>query len=502
MSYYKSLFQIKPIKLSMIEAGYSDKKALARTIGALDLTSLGIGAIIGTGVFVLTGIAAADFAGPAVIISFVIAGIAAILAALCYAELASSIPVAGGAYTYTYSSMGEIMGWLVGWNLIMAYLVSGAAVAVGWSGYFSDMLKSLGVHLPFAFTSSPGEGGLINLPAITIIILVTVLAIRGTKKSARTTRYIVFIKLAVLVLFIAVGIFKVNTANWVPFTPFGFSGIMAGAAIVFFAYIGFDAVATAAEEAKNPKRDLPLSIIGSVTISTALYILVAAVLTGMLTYSSLGTPSPMSSALLSVGVRWASAFISVGAIAGLTSVLIVLVFAQSRVFFAMSRDGLLPPIFAVLHKKYKTPYLNTSIIGIVMCLIAAFFPVGIIAALANIGTLLALSLVSLGLIILRKTNPDLERPFKVPWVPYLPGIAIVFCLYLMVNLPAVTWSKLIVWLTIGIIVYFSYGFKHSVLRNDEAERAEVVLDNLVPPAARKENEKKKPFRFRLGRMPQ
>lgn len=500
MPSYKSIFKSKPISLSMKEADSSGKKALSRTMGAMDLTALGIGAIIGTGVFVLTGIASAYFAGPAVIISFVLAGIAATLAALCYAELASSIPVAGGAYTYTYSTMGEIMGWLVGWTLILAYLVSGAAVAVGWSGYLSDMLRSMGLSVPGSITLSPGEGGVINLPAILIIMLVTALAIRGTKNSAKATQYIVLIKLTVLVMFVLVGIFKVNPVNWVPFTPFGVSGIMAGAAIVFFAYIGFDAVATAAEEVKNPKRDLPIGIIGSVAISTVLYILVAAVLTGMLTYSSLGTPSPMSTAMLAVGIRWASAFISVGAIAGLTSVLIVLVYAQSRVFFAMSRDGLLPPFFAILHERFQTPYINTLIIGGMMALIAALFPIGIIAALANIGTLLALSLVSLGLIILRRTHPDLERPFRVPWVPYLPGLAIVACVYLMINLPPVTWGKLIVWLWMGVMVYFSYGFKHSVLRNDEVQRDEIVLDNLVSPRAMKENEKKKPFRFRLGRV--
>ena len=498
-SSYKSIFKAKPISVSMKEADCTGKKALSRTMGALDLTSLGIGAIIGTGVFVLTGIAAAYFAGPAVIVSFVLAGIAAVLAALCYAELASSVPVAGGAYTYTYSSMGEIVGWLVGWTLILAYLVSGAAVAVGWSGYLSDMIRSAGVALPTSITLSPGEGGFVNLPAIFIILLVTALAVRGTKKSAKATKYIVIIKLTVLIVFIVVGATKLNPENWVPFMPFGFSGIMAGAAIVFFAYIGFDAVATAAEEVKNPKRDLPIGIISSVAISTFLYILVAAVLTGMLSYSFLGTPSPMSTAMLTVGIRWASALIAVGAIAGLTSVLIVLVYAQSRVFFAMSRDGLLPPFFAIIHERYQTPYINTLIIGGMMCLIAAFFPVGMIAALANIGTLLALALVSLGLIILRRTHPHLERPFKVPWVPYLPGMAIAACVYLMVNLPAVTWGKLFVWLFIGVVVYFSYGFRHSVLRNDDVHRADVVLDNLVPHQARTENERKRPFRFRLGR---
>jgi APA family basic amino acid/polyamine antiporter len=357
----------------MKEAGPSTNKALVRTLGAMDLTALGVGAIIGTGIFVLTGVAAANFAGPAVIVSFIISGLAAGLAALCYAELASAVPVAGSAYTYTYASLGEIVAWLVGWNLILEYLVAAAAVAVGWSGYFSDMLKSIGVSVPAALTVSPFEGGFINLPAILITLLITWVAVRGTKESAKATKYIVLIKLSVILLFIVVGFLRVNPANWTPFAPYGFSGIMAGAAIVFFAYIGFDAVATAAEEVKNPKRDLPKGVIGSLVVSTVLYILVAAVLTGMLKYTHLNTPSPMSSALLAVGIRWASAFLSVGALAGLTSVLIAVIFAQSRIFLAMSRDGLLPPFFAIIHQKYKTPYINTLLVGLTVCLIAAFF---------------------------------------------------------------------------------------------------------------------------------
>ncbi|NLI92308.1 MAG: amino acid permease [Peptococcaceae bacterium] len=496
---WKSLLRTKPIELSMKEAESTGKKALSRTLGAIDLTALGVGAIIGTGIFVLTGVAAANFAGPAIIISFIISGLAAGLAALCYAELASTVPVAGSAYTYTYSSLGEIVAWLVGWNLILEYLVAAAAVAVGWSGYFSDMLKSVGVPVPAALTLSPWEGGYINLPAVIITLLITWVAIRGTRESAKATKFIVFIKLSVILLFIAVGVFRVSPANWVPFAPFGFSGIMAGAAIVFFAYIGFDAVATAAEEVKDPKRDLPRGIIASLSISTVLYILVAAILTGMMKYTYLNTPSPISSALLAAGIRWASAFLSVGALAGLTSVLIAVIFAQSRVFFAMARDGLLPPVFAMIHQKYKTPFINTLMVGAAVCLIAAFFPVKIIAEMANIGTLSALAVVSLGVIILRRTRPELDRPFKVPWVPFLPGIAVFSCLYLMFNLPVATWIRLIIWVGIGIGVYFLYGFNHSILRNPEITRDDMVLNNLVTPNARKDQEKKKPFRFRLGR---
>ncbi|RNC28602.1 MAG: putative amino acid permease YhdG [Candidatus Dichloromethanomonas elyunquensis] len=484
---WKSALRTKPIELSMKEAETSGKKNLARTLGALDLTALGVGAIIGTGIFVLTGVAAANFAGPAVIISFIISGLAAGLAALCYAELASSVPAAGSAYTYTYSSLGEIIAWLVGWNLVLEYLVAAAAVAVGWSGYFSDMLKSVGTPAPAALTLSPWEGGFINLPAVLITLLITWIAIRGTRESAKATKFIVLIKLSVILLFIAVGLFQVKSANWVPFAPFGFTGIMAGAAIVFFAYIGFDAVAAAAEEVKDPKKDLPRGIIASLSISTVLYILVAAILTGMLKYTHLNTPSPISSALLAAGIRWASAFISVGALAGLTSVLIAVIFAQSRVFFAMARDGLLPPLFAAIHPKYKTPYVNTLMVGAAVCLIAAFFPVKIIAEMANIGTLSALAVVSLGVIILRRTRPDLERPFKVPFVPILPGLAMISCLYLMLNLPAATWIRLIIWITIGLAVYFFYGFNHS------------IMDKLVTPNAQMEKEKKKPFRFRLGK---
>jgi APA family basic amino acid/polyamine antiporter len=485
----QTLLRTKPVELSLQEAQTANPKGLARTLGTVDLTALGVGAIIGTGIFVLTGVAAANFAGPAVIISFVVSGLAAGLAALCYAELAASVPVAGSAYTYTYSSLGEFVAWLVGWNLILEYLVSAAAVAVGWSGYFCDMLKSVGVPVSPYLTLSPWDGGWFNLPAIIITLLITWIVLRGSRESAQATKFIVLIKLAVVVLFILVGMFHIDTANWKPFAPFGFSGIMAGAAIVFFAYIGFDAVATAAEEVKDPKRSLPRGIIASLGISTVLYILVAGILTGMLKYTYLNSPSPISSALLAVGIRWASAFISVGALAGLTSVLIAVIFAQSRIFFAMARDGLLPPVFATVHRKYKTPHVNILLIGTAICLIAAFFPVRIIAEMANIGTLSALAVVSLGVIILRKTKPQLERPFKVPWVPVIPAAAVIACLYLMLNLPAATWIRLVIWLTAGIVVYFLYGVDHSILRSPENR-----LTNFG------QAKKEKPFRFRWGRI--
>lgn len=488
---WQTVLRKKPVGTSMDEAKDEDKRALSRSMGAVDLTALGVGAIIGTGIFVLTGVAAANFAGPAVVVSFIVSGIAAGLAALCYAELSAMVPVAGSAYAYTYASLGEIIAWLVGWNLILEYLVAAGAVAVGWSSYFIDLLKSIGVGIPSSITLSPFEGGIINIPAIVITLIVTWIAVRGTKDSAEATKFIVGIKLLVILLFIVVGLFRVNTSNWVPFAPFGFMGIMQGAAIVFFAYIGFDAVATAAEEVRDPKRDLPKGIVGSLLISTTLYILVAGILTGMLSYTRLNTPSPITSALLAVGVRWATSFISVGALAGLTSVLIAVIFAQSRVFFAMSRDGLLPPVFAVIHKKYRTPYVDTLIVGVAVSLIGAFFPVGIIAEMANIGTLSALTVVSIGVIVLRRTQPDMERPFKVPWVPYLPILSVIFCLYLMANLPLATWIRFVVWIVIGIVIYYTYGINHSVLATPVETRDKTVLDNLVPFRVRKKKLKPK-----------
>lgn len=489
--HWRTVMRKKPVGLSIDEAKDEGKKALSRSMGAIDLTALGVGAIIGTGIFVLTGVAAANYAGPSVVISFIISGIAAGLAALCYAELSAMVPVAGSAYTYTYASLGEIVAWLVGWNLVLEYMVAAGAVAVGWSSYFTDLLKSFGIEVPRSITLSPFEGGYINLPAVAVTLIVTWIAVRGTRDSAKATKVIVGIKLLVIVLFIAIGLFRVNRANWVPFAPFGISGIMHGAAIVFFAYIGFDAVATAAEEVKNPKRDLPKGIIGSLLISTTLYILVAGILTGMIHYTRLNTPSPITSALLAAGIRWAASFISVGALAGLTSVLIAVIFAQSRVFFAMARDGLLPSAFAAIHKKYRTPYIDTIIVGIAVSLIGAFFPVAIIAEMANIGTLSALAVVSVGVIVLRKTQPQMERPFKVPWVPYLPALSVLFCLYLMVNLPLATWLRFVVWLFIGTVIYYTYGIKNSTLATPLEKREKTVLENLVSFKARKRKLKPK-----------
>lgn len=439
--------------------GEGERHHLTRSFGTIELTALGVGAIIGTGIFVLTGVAAARYAGPAIIISFVISGFVAALAALSYAELSAAIPTAGSAYAYTFASMGEFAAWLIGWSLVLEYLLAAVAVAIGWSAYFTDLLQGLNINLPRALTASPFSGGIMNLPAVLITIIIAGIAYRGSKDSAVTAKIVVGIKVAVVLLFIAVGVSKVNSAHWVPFMPYGFHGIINGASIVFFAYLGFDAVSTAAEEVRSPQKDLPRGIMGSLCISSILYILVAGVLTGIVSYTRLDTPSPLTTALLDAGVRWISLFISIGAIAGLTSVLLALIFAQSRIWMSMSRDGLLPQFFSKIHLKYKTPYLNTFLVGLFVCIISALFPIEIIAEMVNIGTLAALSATSASVIILRKTRPDLNRPFRLPFSPALPAASIAFCIYLMFNLPVKTWICFAVWMTIGVSVYVLYGFR-------------------------------------------
>jgi basic amino acid/polyamine antiporter, APA family len=436
---------------------------LKRALGALDLTALGIGAIVGAGIFVLTGVAAAKYAGPGIVVSFIVAGFACAMAALCYAEFAAMIPVAGSAYSYSYATMGELVGWIIGWDLVLEYAVGAAAVAVGWSGYLRVILEGLGLHLPDALTHAPGSapGAIVDLPALLIVLLVSAVLYIGISESARFNSLIVGIKLIVIGIVIVVGAFYIRPANWSPFAPMGWSGIMKGGAVIFFAYIGFDAVSTAAEEVVNPKRDLPLGILGSLAICTVLYILVAAVLTGMVPAAQIDLNAPLASAFVIRGLSAVSGIVSLGAVAGLTSVLLVLLLGQSRIFYAMSRDGLLPAAFSRVHPRFRTPYVPTTLTGVAVGLAAALLPIQEIAELTNIGTLFAFVLVCLGVWILRNLEPEMRRPFRTPLVPIVPILGVLFCTYLMASLPIVTWIRFVVWLAIGLVIYFSYGRFHS-----------------------------------------
>ena len=452
---------------------------LKRSLNLLDILFIGIGAIIGAGIFVLAGVAAALHAGPAVIASFVVAGVACGFAALCYAEFASMIPVSGSAYTYSYSTLGELVAWIIGWDLILEYAVGAIAVSIGWSGYLVELLGAAGMHLPTAISGSPlaVPGAIINLPAMFIVLLLTGLLVLGTKESAGINTALVAVKIIVIIIVIAVGFSFVNPKNYDPFMPFGIGGIFGGAAIVFFAYIGFDAASTTAEEAKNPQRDLPIGIIGALVISTALYIMAAVVLTGMVPYTELNQSAPFAYAFTKYHVTWATAVVSAGAIAGITSVLLVSLLAQPRIFFSLSRDGLLPKGIAKVHPRFKTPYKATLITGIAVAIFAGFLPIGVAAELTNIGTLFAFFLVSVGIIILRKKRPDLHRPFKVPLVPWLPAAGAIMCLLLMFSLPALTWYRFIGWLGFGLLIYANYGYHRSrILKKRQEEAAQEVVE--------------------------
>lgn len=445
---------------------------LKRCLSAWDLAFLGIGAIIGTGIFVLTGIAAATQSGPAIIISFVIAGLACAFAALSYAELSSAIGGCGSAYGYSYAAFGEIFAFIIGWDLILEYGLTVAAVANGWSGYFNDALTAMGYPLPDILTKAPKLGGFINLPAFAIVIGLMVLLIIGVKQSTKANNAMVFVKLITISIFIAIALFNIHPENWHPFMPFGWfqtlpdgktTGILAGSSMVFFAYIGFDAVSTAAEEAKDPKRDLPFGIISSLAFCTIIYILVAGLLTGVVNYRDLNVSSPVAHALSLLGYSWASALISTGVIAGLTTVMLVLYYGLTRIIYAMSRDGLLSPFFAVVHPKTQTPVRTIVLCGIIISLIAGFIPLGELAELVNIGTLAAFVLVCFGVIVLRITKPDMPRPFSTPFSPLFPALGMLSCGALMIFLPAITWLRFVVWLVIGLIVYFSYSINNSNL---------------------------------------
>lgn len=453
----RDLFRIKPLVLAHQET------SLRRSLGAFDLILLGIGAIIGAGVFVITGIAAATKGGPAITISYVVAGIASLFAALAYAELASSIGGCGSAYAYAYAGFGEFIAWLIGWNLILEYAMSVATVAIGWSGYVNNLLQTLNIHIPDALQKNPFEGGVINFLAFGIVILLSILLSIGTKQSARFNACIVFIKLATVAMFIIVASQHVNPANWSNFAPFGWTGIMQGAALVFFAYIGFDALSTAAEETVNPQRNLPIGIIGSLIICTFIYIIVSALLTGIVPYDTLNVQSPVSDALLRLGFPIAAGIIAAGAIAGLTTVMLVMYYGFTRVCFAISRDGLLPKFFSNINHRTHTPISLIMLSGIVIALIAGFTPIDRVAELVNIGTLTAFAFVCGGIVILRWTKPEMHRPFKTPWSPVLPILGVLTCLYLMLNLPSITWWRFVIWTIIGIIIYFTYSRQKSLL---------------------------------------
>ncbi len=463
----KSLFRTKSVEQILADSDHPDH-CLKKTLTAWDLTMLGIGAIIGTGIFVLIGTAIVGDAhrpgaGPGIILSFVLSGITCALAALCYAEFSTMIPAAGSAYTYSYATLGEFLAWLTGWNLILEYGVACVVVAIGWSGYFNNILKTIGIELPLWATRGPYAGGVANFPAAIIVLLVTIILVIGVKESAQATGLIVAVKLAAILLFLAVGYSSVEPANWSPFMPYGFEGVGAAAAIVFFAYIGFDAVSTTAEEARNPQRDLPIGIIASLAVCTVLYVAVAAVLTGMVPYTKIDIHAPVAEAMRMAGFKWGAAIVAAGALAGITSVLVVMMIGQIRVFFAMSRDRLLGPWLAKVHPRFGTPHRATILTGIAISIMAALVPIGEAADMTNIGTLFAFTLVCGGVIVLRRTRPELHRPFRVPFMPVVPILAMAACLGLMTFLPLVTWIRFVVWTIVGIAVYFGYSIKHSRL---------------------------------------
>ena len=445
---------------------------MLKNLAAVDLLMLGIGAVIGTGIFVLTGVAAAKYAGPAVPLSFILSGLTCALAGLAYAEFASIVPASGSAYTYAYASLGEFIAFIVGWNLILEYTVTSSAVAVGWSGYVVGLFASAGLVLPHELVVAPAEGGIFNLPAVLITLFLSFLLVRGTKESVKLNRILVFVKLAAIFLFLVLAAPHVDVTNWEPFLPFGYSGVVSGAAIVFFAYIGFDAVATTAEECRNAARDLPVGIIGSLFICTLLYAVVAAVLTGVVPYSMLDTAEPVAFALRHIGYNVGSAIVAVGAICGITTVLLVLLYGQSRIFFAMSRDGMVPANVCKIHRRFHTPYRVTILGAIFVSVIAGVFPIGMIAEMANIGTLSAFLIASIGVMVLRKTEPHLKRNFKCPAVWLIAPLAVLSCGYLMANLPLATWHRFGFWILFGLCVYFGYSRAHSVIGRRAAEEAE------------------------------
>ncbi len=488
------LWSKKNIDVLMKEADGSGEGGvtLVRSLGALNLTLLGIGAIIGAGIFVLTGTAAAQYAGPGIVLSFVLAGLGCLFAGLCYAEFASMIPIAGSAYTYGYATLGELVAWIIGWDLILEYLFAASTVSVGWAANVVAFFKdTLGVEFPAALTNAPLQadkvtgaisttGAIINLPAMLLVGALTTMLVLGIQESARLNNVIVFVKVAIVFLVIGFGFMYVTPSNWEPFIPpntgtfgeFGYSGIVRAAGVIFFAYIGFDAVSTAAQEAKNPQRDLPIGILASLAVCTVLYILMALVMTGMVNYKDLNVANPVYVALAAAGpgLAWLKVLVAIGTIAGLASVVLVMLLAQPRIFLAMSRDGLLPPLFGKVHPRFKTPWVGTIITGTVAAVVAGLFPIDILGELVSIGTLLAFVIVSTGVLVLRYRSPNLHRPFRTPLVPLVPILAVLICGYMMSGLPLGTWIRLLIWLALGLAVYFLYGKEHSKIGRAEAAR--------------------------------
>jgi len=500
------LLLTKPLGQLMEES--KESGGLKRSLTALNLTTLGIGAIIGAGIFVLTGQAAAQYAGPGIVISFIISGLACGFAGLCYAEFASMIPIAGSAYTYSYATLGEFLAWIIGWDLILEYLFAASTVSVGWSGYVVSFLKDLNINIPAQFTGATGHvlvnvpdmgwkpltdafaqtlaatginvdslahvTCILNLPAMFIVALLSTLLVIGIRESANFNNVMVITKVSVIILFIAIGFMFVKSGNWHPFIPanqgefgkFGLSGILRGAGVIFFAYIGFDAVSTAAQEAKNPKKDMPIGILGSLGISTVLYILVAIVLTGIVSYTTLNVPDPVAVGVdaMGKGMFWLRPIVKIAAIAGLSSVILVMLLGQPRIFFTMAKDGLLPPVFSKVHPRFKTPYISTIVTGSVAMIIAGILPISILGELVSIGTLLAFIIVCISVLVLRKARPEIHRPFRTPWVPFVPIAGAAICFLQMAALPLDTWLRLVIWMAIGFCIYFFYGIKHSKVR--------------------------------------
>ena len=476
----RGLFATKPVD-RLIQDTQDKETELRRAVGALDLTALGLGAIIGTGIFVIIG-EAITTSGPSIILAFILAGVTCAFSALSFAELASSIPVSGSAYTYSYATLGELAAWIIGWDLILEYGVAIAAVAVGWGQYFNELLDSLfGLSLPDSIANPPGEeGGKVNVPAAFLVLAVAGILMIGVRETARTNTIMVGIKLVVLALFIVLGITAFTADNFEPFfvEGEGFGGTVTAASLIFFAYIGFDAVSTSGEEVREPQRDLPRAIIGSLAIATVLYIAVAVVATGALPFDQLkGAEAPLATVLdEGAGISWGADVISFGALVAITSVVLTLLYGQSRILFAMSRDGLMPRQVARVHPRTRTPVFIIGVLGVLFAILAAFVPLTEIVELVNIGTLFAFVVVNIGVIILRRTRPDLERGYRVPFVPVFPLIGIALCIYLMVDLPGTTWVRFLIWMALGLAIYFLYGMRHSRLRQGEVANPEAELE--------------------------